>query len=477
MRSSPSSTPQLGLFAVVAILTFGGVVSPALGQSPQPAPPSPPEQAPLPPIHAPPVSDPMLAPPPDAPRVIASWDDAVALIRAQSPDYRSSAENVARAKAQERIALAAVLPVLTAQGLYTHQFETAAITLTGPNNVAVPLISPAPNTWTAAAAASWNVVDPRALYGVATAQENTDVVRLSFEDRRRQIAVAVVGAMLETLAASRVAELNRAGLRAALERQVLTKTRLEYAQGTALDVDRADQDVQSARTSLINGDESLRRAREALGEALGSPAPVSAAPDLDLQHFEEEVSRTCRLNADVEARPDVRAARARVRLAERGVTAADLLLSPWLNVNSQFATSSASTLGPLTTWSVQGVITLPLYDGGARYGVRRDALAAEEQARQALTAARLNAIVESAQAGRAVGVLQASLDVAKQQRELAQRIDQRTRDGYARGLGTSLDLVISAQALRQAEINLALLEFQVGSARANAVLTNAECIY
>jgi hypothetical protein len=56
-------------------------------------------------------------------------------------------------------------------------------------------------------------------------------------------------------------------------------------------------------------------------------------------------------------------------------------------------------------------------------------------------------------------------------------VDARIRDGYAHGLGTSLDLVISAQALRQADIDLAILEFQVEDARANAVLVDAECVY
>jgi outer membrane protein TolC len=76
-----------------------------------------------------------------------------------------------------------------------------------------------------------------------------------------------------------------------------------------------------------------------------------------------------------------------------------------------------------------------------------------------------------------VSVYTASRNVAKNQRDLAYRIDQRTREGYARGFGTSLDLVTSAQALRQAEINLVLEDFQVGRARANAVLENAECLF
>ena len=48
---------------------------------------------------------------------------------------------------------------------------------------------------------------------------------------------------------------------------------------------------------------------------------------------------------------------------------------------------------------------------------------------------RLNAIVGSAQAQRLVGVRQSARDVARHELDLAQRIDNRTRDGYAHGLG------------------------------------------
>jgi outer membrane protein TolC len=86
-------------------------------------------------------------------------------------------------------------------------------------------------------------------------------------------------------------------------------------------------------------------------------------------------------------------------------------------------------------------------------------------------------MIETARATRAVSVDTASRDVAREQRDLAKRIDERTRQGYATGIGTSLDLVTSAQALRQADINLVLLDFSLASARAGAVLANAECVY
>ena len=139
--------------------------------------------------------------------------------------------------------------------------------------------------------ASWNAINPRAIYELGTAAVAIDVANLSLSDRRRVLAASVVSAMLSTLAAGRVAELDRVGLRAALERLALTQTRLKFARGTQLDIDRAQQDVAAARAQLISGDESLRQAREALGQALGSPTPLAAAAELDIAGFEQAVSR------------------------------------------------------------------------------------------------------------------------------------------------------------------------------------------
>jgi hypothetical protein len=94
-----------------------------------------------------------------------------------------------------------------------------------------------------------------------------------------------------------------------------------------------------------------------------------------------------------------------------------------------------------------------------------------------LTDVRLIALLAVARASRAVSVTEAARDVAHTQRELARSIDQRIRQGYAGGLGTSLDLVTSAQSLRLAENRLALLELEVAKARAGTLLARAECMY
>jgi outer membrane protein, multidrug efflux system len=413
----------------------------------------------------------MLAPPPRAPREIASWEQALRMVRTQAPDYLASHQRVRQAEARSRIALGRALPVLDGEGTFTHQLFTedrmvgGEVVETPPNDV-----------FGVGATARVPILDLRAWHGVTTGERNERAEQLSFAEQRRQIAVDVVQTMLSTLAAARVAELNRQGLRAALERLALAEARLRFGQGTPLDVDRARQDVAAARAELISGDESLEEAREALGLVLGSEQPLGAAATLDMAAFERAVAGTCQLRADIEQRSDVAAARARLEVAERLVDDAELQYLPTVDLLSRFRHETETINSPNTTWSVLGVLNVPIYDG-SRYGVTDENRALAAQARQALIATRLNAIVAVARAQRAVKVNEAARDVARQQRELAARIDERIRQGYAGGIGTSLDLVISAQSLRLAETRLALLDFEVGKARASAVLANAECMY
>ena len=59
------------------------------------------DEAPLPPV-----ADPMLAPPAEAPVTVSSWGDALTRVRARSPEYAISMKSIERAEAQTRIALA-----------------------------------------------------------------------------------------------------------------------------------------------------------------------------------------------------------------------------------------------------------------------------------------------------------------------------------------------------------------------------------
>jgi len=121
------------------------------------------------------------------------------------------------------------------------------------------------------------------------------------------------------------------------------------------------------------------------------------------------------------------------------------------------------------------VLSVPLWEGGARAGLVRERAGVEEQAAAALESARRDVELEVAGARRGVDVAEALVKTATESRDLAERTDRLTRRSFEMGRGSSLELVQSDAALRQAELNLVLREFELVQARLDAFLTEARC--
>ncbi|HYO72062.1 MAG TPA: TolC family protein, partial [Archangium sp.] len=273
-----------------------------------------------------------------------------------------------------------------------------------------------------------------------------------------------------------VAELNRVGLRQALERAALTQRSFELGAGTQLDVVRVRQDVEVARQSLISGDEQLRRAREALGLSLGLPQEVGVSTSFQLQGLVEQTQATCTPLKALGERPDLEAARAQVDSAHESTRQASAGYLPTLGINSNLnAITTEPGPGRLATWSIAAVLSVPLWEGGGRAGIVRERAGLEQQAAETLERTRRDVEVEVARARRSVEVAESLVKTATEARELSARTDQLTRRAFEVGRGSSLELVQSGAALRQAELALALREFELVQARLDAFLTEARC--
>jgi outer membrane protein TolC len=148
---------------------------------------------------------------------------------------------------------------------------------------------------------------------------------------------------------------------------------------------------------------------------------------------------------------------------------------PTITAQSTLAAVTPVGAYPNPTWNIQGVLQVPIWDGGTRYGNLRNARAAEDIAGQQLEALKRQAIIQVEQARRQLVVAEQSAKVARTQRDLAAQNDEMTQLGYMTGQGTSLELVTASEAHRQAELNLALLDFDVVKARLLAILALATC--
>ncbi|MCP3100072.1 TolC family protein [Myxococcus sp. K15C18031901] len=419
----------------------------------------------------------MLTPVPPAPQLVGSWDQALALVKERSTDLRGAEAGIERAEGRWRQALSTLLPNARATASVAHDilnpdtpvgvFATSNLEGRTPTTPMVGVLT---------ATLSQSLVDVGAWRGVSSAASSERGALATLHDTRRRLTLGLARALVATVAAERAAELNRVGLLQSLERSALAQRSFELGASNQLDVVRVNQDVALARGALVSGDEQLRRAREALGLALGFGAPVGVSPDFNLSGLMEDTRKSCVALDDQDTRPDLVAARAQVEAARDSRRQASAGYLPTLGLQSSLqAVTTDPDFGRFSTWSIAAVLTVPIWEGGLRGGLVRERAGIEKQAEQTLESSRRDVSVEVAQARRSVDVADALVKTASESRELADRTDRLTRRSYEVGRGSSLELVQSGAALRQAELTLALREFELVQARLDAFLTEARC--
>jgi multidrug efflux system outer membrane protein len=316
------------------------------------------------------------------------------------------------------------------------------------------------------------------VHAIGTARVSIEAQKLSTDDLRRTLTLATANAIVAVVAAEQVAEVNRVGLRNALEQLALAQTKMKDGAATALDVERTQANVDSARATLVTGDESLRQAREALGLTLGFPEQIGVSSGLSLDRLVTGALGSCQTQEDLHQRRDYQALLKQQEVARRNIDDVRDQYLPTINLNSNVSTLD-NPLGsyPTTTWNISGVLTIPIWDGGTRTGNLRNNEALLDEAQNAVVALERTATIQVVQAKRSVEVAATSEQVAERARTTASNIDRMTQLVYrAGGVGiTSLDLVIASEALRTAEINLTMRQASLVQAKIGAALTLSTC--
>jgi outer membrane protein TolC len=422
------------------------------------------------------VNDPMLEPV-DAPtRVLGSWQQALSLIRKRSTSLATAQARIREANARSRQALSGVLPEISASGSVRRAllFATGA-TLTG-SGVRPDVRVPFPATvWNAGASLRQPLLDLRAWHDVSTSEKATEAATVSAEDVERQALGALADTIVSVTTAERLAEVSRVSLRSNLSTLDLTQRRMRLGAASAVDVLRADQEVAVNRSDVVQADESVRRAREALGIALGYPEGWGVAPNISVDGLAADAQSVCTRISDPEQRSDVRAARLNVEVSERNTSSVSYGNAPTVDLVSDISYTTQPNSARAVQWSIGAVLTVPIYDGGRLTAERGVNDATAEVARQQLTESARVARLEAVQAERSIQVAEADFIVSRQARDIAEESARLARIAFVHGTGTSFDLVDSARRQRLAEIDVTLKEFEVVRARITALLALSNC--
>jgi multidrug efflux system outer membrane protein len=443
--------------------------------------------------HARAEEDPLLAGFPPAAEKLESFEQALNLLQAHNSDLRIQTERVRQAEADSRAELARVLPSLAGQltaeqnVLHPGQNSLGRAAGTGATGTgagsSIGVLDPDEEEsrpthvlGVGTLSATLPLIDVPAWYGISSARASERAADWTLEDLHRTLVRDLSRRLITALAAERLAEIERAALLNAQERMYLTRRSFELGASNRLDVVRLEQDYAVSRGDVIRANEAVRNARENLGLLLGRPSGLGVAPGFKLAGLPEQARSVCRPLEGLEARADLRAQRSLIEAAQRRVGEQTAQYLPTLGLQSQVFAFTAEP-GPIEvpTWSIAAVLQFNFWDGGGRGAARNRAQSQQREAEEQALLVERTARIEVAQARRGIDVARERMVEAENARDLAREADRLTRRAFEVGRGNSLDLVQSATTFRQAELNLALREYDLAFAVVDGFTSISSC--
>ncbi|HET6339972.1 MAG TPA: TolC family protein [Polyangiales bacterium] len=415
-------------------------------------------------------------------RNVHAWREAVALLARADPELAAATEASERAQAVADQALAGVLPRLQLSAAFEYRPLAPLLDLRSGQIENTWLSS---STWTPSTAleVSIPVFALQQWAHLRAAKRFADAAEAELRSTGHRVKTALAATLIATVTAERLGEVARDGVRAANSRLALAQSRKDLGAATALDVRRFEQDALSARASVIAAHEAIWRTREALAIAVGSRTSVGVSPELTVDQMVRDATAQCRPVPGVEERPEVAAAASSRRAATETVREARSAYWPTAAVTTRYelarttASDGTQSSQRLTTqvWSVLGVLTWTLFDGGERAAVTRETEAAERHARARLSAARGHAAIATERSKKILESAEDARAVAEAALETARETDRLTRLEQQLGRGSAFEAVGAAASLRRSELELTLRQYALVQARFGAMLALADC--
>jgi outer membrane protein TolC len=365
---------------------------------------------------------------------------------------RLAIADVARATAL--IDAASFLPTLVAHGSYLrldHARATPAGLVAGRDQLlgdvtlTVPLFAPH----------AWN--------DTGFASDTAHVAELSLVDTRRRVAVATAQAYLTVMAQERAIEVTQRALDNANAHYQFAHQRFTGGIGNQVDDVRAGQELASSSAQLERVRAGLYQAQEALGITLGREGPIGV---IDAVALPAPPTLQEGLKAVDTQRSDVNADRSALDAQQRLNDDNWAEYAPLLVAQAQpFYHEPGTVALPHTGWQVQLLLTLPLYDGGARYSIiaQRDAALSARQAQLEATMRKAKSEVRvSFDAARHADV---ALISAKQAAAFAAQALQFATLAYEAGASTNIEVVDAERRARDADTSVVVAEDAARQAR------------
>jgi outer membrane protein TolC len=420
-------------------------------------------------------------------------DEALATAHRNNRDLKQAKARVAQAHAGVLTAWSALLPVVTAQGRYTHNYKEVTLDLnsqtqgtkdlvdallplvTDPmtkdnlqradNALAAALMQPNPiiqkgEQLDFVAAATVPLIVPWAYPALSASKRLEDAGRANFDVSDAQVLFATAQAYYACAGADELVDARRHAVVVAQKALDNAKARLEAGVVNRVEVQRAELQLVRAQQALVESQDTSAQTYRALGTIMNMHEPVRVLP---AEAPPPQPAPVDTLTAQaLQLRPEFAVLQKTIESNKLTVESNWLR---WLPALSAFgnvrAFNYAGFSGDKYSWAVGLQLDWTLYDGGIRDAQRKLAAAQREENEAKIDQLRDQVRDDVYNAERQLGTKRRALDTARRSVQLSQQTLDLVQVQHDAGTATQLDLLQAQDNLVAAEVALAQARFDL----------------
>lgn len=298
-----------------------------------------------------------------------------------------------------------------------------------------------------------SVLDLVSIHQLHGATEQVKSTVASARNARDLIILAAGGTYLQ-LTASR-ARLDSSNAQVEYAKSVYNRARDQYDAGLAakLDATRAEVQLETEEQRSISLQADVETQSLRLARIIGLP-PGQKFVATDVYAFQPLSGYTIdtALQRAMTHRQDLVAAAASMRAADASVKAAHSERLPNIAIRADAGIAgTAPTQTSLGVYTVQGVVTIPVYNGGRIAGDEKQAEAARTQRRAEYEDTRAQVDQDIRQAFIQLNAAESQVHLAERNRELAHESLTQSVDRFIAGVTDTVEVVQAEQAVVQAD--------------------------
>ena len=370
--------------------------------------------------------------------------------RERNPDELEARATALQQQGQALSALGRVLPGVAANGSYTRNQYSSAITLAEPGQPTQTVTLLPRDQWNGSATLTVPLVDLAGFRRVSAANASARAAAYQLDATWLQLQGQVAQEYYQLVADLALVAASRGALEVSREGLLLAQARLRAGAAGVLEVDRARADVEQQFQQLAAAELQVALATRALESASNVHAEISeTVPLIDDLHPEPELSFFA---SDVAALPSVAAAAANTRAAAMEADARKFALAPVIaGTFTEIGTNAPGFIGH--DWSYRAALTATWSFDLTRIGD----IKAQDAAVGATWARELRATLAARDAiHREWNTIAAGIARSRSARagkEAAFHAAEQARERYRAGTITQLDLLQAQRDAFNAEVS------------------------